>query len=174
MFNMDFKWGFLVAFFLYFAVDLALAVKSALGINIRLKVHPRIEQLLGMFNMDFKWGFLVAFFLYFAVDLALAVKSALGINIRLKVLTEIREELQEKYEEWSANAKLDFAQLEEKLLSSDIKDELLEKLHGKQREVGFFERRLMKSFPDMVNRSYPERLEELKNILKKKKLENKK
>ena len=137
-------------------------------------LNPRIEQLLGMFNMDFKWGFLVAFFLYFAVDLALAVKSALGINIRLKVLTEIREELQEKYEEWSANAKLDFAQLEEKLLSSDIKDELLEKLHRKQREVGFFERRLMKSFPDMVNRSYPERLEELKNILKKKKLENKK
>ena len=64
--------------------------------------------------------------------------------------------------------------MEGKLLSSDIKDELLEKLHKKQREVGFFERRLMKSFPEMVNRSYPERLEELKNTLRKKKWEDKK
>ena len=88
------------------------------------------------------------------------------------MLTELREELQEKYQEWSA--KLEFAQLEEKILSADIREELLEKFHKKQKEVGFFERRLMKSFPEMVNKSYPERLEELKRSLKKRKQEEEK
>ena len=69
------------------------------------------------------------------------------------------------------SAKLEFAQLEEKILNSDIREELLEKIHKKQKEVGFFERRLMKSFPEMVNKSYPERLEELKKSLKKRKQE---
>ncbi len=100
------------------------------------------------------------------------MKSALGINLRLRVLAELREELQEKYQEWSA--KLEFAQLEEKILNSDIREELLEKIHKKQKEVGFFERRLMKSFPEMVNKSYPERLEELKKSLKKRKQEEEK
>ena len=135
-------------------------------------LNPRIEALLAAFSMDFKWGFLVAFFLYFVADFVLAVKSALGINLRLRVLAELREELQEKYQEWSA--KLEFAQLEEKILNSDIREELLEKIHKKQKEVGFFERRLMKSFPEMVNKSYPERLEELKKSLKKRKQEEKK
>ena len=121
-------------------------------------LNPRIESLLAAFSMDFKWGFLVAFFLYFAADFALAVKSALGINLRLRVLAELREELQEKYQEWSA--KLEFAQLEEKILNSDIREELLEKIHKKQKEVGFFERRLMKSFPEMVNKSLKKRKQE--------------
>ncbi len=131
-------------------------------------LNPRIERFLAIFSLDFKWGFLAAFCLYFIADLALAVKSAMGINVRLRVLTELREELQE----WSA--KLEFAQLEEKILSADIREELLEKFHKKQKEVGFFERRLMKSFPEMVNKSYPERLEELKRSLKKRKQEEEK
>lgn len=135
-------------------------------------LNPRIERFLAIFSLDFKWGFLAAFCLYFIADLALAVKSAMGINVRLRVLTELREELQEKYQEWSA--KLEFAQLEEKILSADIREELLEKFHKKQKEVGFFERRLMKSFPEMVNESYPERLEELKRSLKKRKQEEEK
>lgn len=135
-------------------------------------LNPRIERFLAIFSLDFKWGFLAAFCLYFIADLALAVKSAMGINVRLRVLTELREELQEKYQEWSA--KLEFAQLEEKILSADIREELLKKFHKKQKEVGFFERRLMKSFPEMVNKSYPERLEELKRSLKKRKQEEEK
>lgn len=46
-FNNDFKMGFLAAFMLYFIVDLTLAIRSALGINIRLKtVNQLREQLI--------------------------------------------------------------------------------------------------------------------------------
>lgn len=129
-------------------------------------LHPAIQSLVAWFSRDFKLGFLVAFGIYFVVDLGLSVKSALGINIRLKALGELREQILAKYGE--LDAKWELSQLEEKLRNLNIRDELMEKLENRQKNIGFFERRLMKSFPEMVNKSYPERLEELKRGLKKK------
>ncbi len=130
-------------------------------------LNPLILKFISKFNFDFKCGFLMAFSLYLIVDLVISIKSALGINIRLKVLTELREQILEKYNEF--NEKLDISKLEEKLLALNIKDELFEKMKTKQVNVGFFERRLIKAFPEMKNKSHPERLEELKNSIKMKK-----
>lgn len=136
---------------------------------LHFDLHPVIYKSVMLFSQDFKFGFLFAFFLYFIADLSLSIKSSLGINIRLKTLVELREQILVKYAE--LDAKLELSQLEEKLLTLNIRDELLEKLQKKQKDIGFFERRMMRSFPEMVNKSYPERFEELKKSLKKKRRE---
>ncbi len=129
-------------------------------------IHPQIANFVGLFNIDFKYGFLFAFLIYFITDLCLAVKSALKINIQLKGLMELRNLILEKYDEFGSD--LNFHELEEKLKSKNIKDELFSKFNDKQTEIGFFERRLIKSFPEMVNKKYPESLEKIKNDLNKK------
>lgn len=127
-------------------------------------IHPRISNMVDLFNYDFKQGFLFAFIMYFIVDFGIAIKSALGINIRLRVLDEARKQILLKYSEF--DERLELFQIEEKLRAQNIKDELLEIIQKANKNIDFFERRLMNSFPEMKSKSYPEGLVALKNSLK--------
>lgn len=128
-------------------------------------LHPIIKKAVDFFNLDFKYGFLFAFTLYFIADFTVTIKSVLKINIQLKSLSEIKSKLLEKYPQ--LKEKFDLSELEENLKNLNIKEELLEKLNFKQHDLKFFERRLIKAFPEMSSKSYPEHLEKLKQNLKK-------
>ncbi len=129
-------------------------------------LHPQISKVSLIFSLDFKYGFLFAFVLYFIADFTLAVKSVLDINIRLQGLMDIREKIIDTYTDFDFD--LNIAEIDEKFKTLNIKGELTEKFNKSQKEIGFFERRIMKSFPDMSNKSYPESLETIKQNLKKK------
>ncbi len=128
------------------------------------RLHPWIYTVTEQFSYDFKLGFLFALGIYLAADFALAIKGAMGINIRIKALEELREQILVKYAD--IDGKLDFQQIEERLRTLNKGEVLLEKIQSMRKEVGFFERRMIKSFPEMVNRSHPERLEEIKESIR--------
>lgn len=135
-----------------------------LCVFLRFDLHPVIEQFFRPFSVEYKQGFLAAFGIYFFSDLCLSIWSAFGLKLRLKALDHLRSELLAKYP--ILESKPTAAQLLEQLKNSGIQDELLDKFQKKERDIGMFEKRLLRSFPELSSRRYGDFLNELKENLK--------
>lgn len=130
------------------------------------QLHPLIKNIVEFFNLDFKYGFLFAFLLYFIADFTITIKSVLNINIKIKTLSQIKSEFFSKYPQFKEKFEsFDLSEIEEYFRGLNIKEELIEKF--KQYDVKFFERRIIKAFPQMSSKSYPESFEKLKQNLRK-------
>lgn len=133
-----------------------------------LDLQPSISNLLSSYSEDFKFGFLIAFLIYFLSDLTVSVWSALGLNIRLKYMEELREQILTKYTEFGE--KLDIVQLENWLKTRNLQEELMDKMHQKEYNIGFFQRRLIRAFPEMSSKKSPALMKQIqKNLTKREK-----
>lgn len=138
-----------------------------LSVFLYFDLHPLIHNFYAKFGMEFKLGFLTAFAIYFLADLGVSIWSAFGLKLRLQTLDHLRSELLNKYP--ILTSKPSFAQILEQLKTSNIQDELLDKLKNKQDTIGWFEKRLLRAFPGLSSDKYNDFLIELRESLKNKK-----
>ena len=138
-----------------------------LCVFLHFYIHPAVQDFYAKFSLEFKQGFLVSFGIYFLSDFLLSTRSAFGLKFRLQTLAHLKNELLHKYPILKSN--LTFHQILEQIKSAGIQDELADTLQTKKCNIGLFERRLIKAFPELSSKRYGAFLNELKVSLKIKK-----
>lgn len=128
---------------------------------------PMAQWLAGLFTAGVGVPLAVVLGGVYAVDIVASVWGAVQIGDRLAKLQEIYAELSEKLEqvkvEQLQSIEAQRQRLEER--AERAKEEAQQKLHALYEKQGFFERRLMKSFPTMKSIRHPETLKKWKEYL---------
>jgi uncharacterized membrane protein len=134
-----------------------------LCVTLYFDLHPIVQSFYGLFSLEFKQGFLAAFGIYFLSDLLLSVWSAFGLKLRLQKLDQLKNELLNKYPTLISN--LSFQQILKQMNNTGIQNKLADKLQQEKSDIGLFERRLLKAFPELSSERYGAFLDELKGSL---------
>ncbi len=124
-----------------------------LCIFVYYDIQPSLSSFLLPISYEFKLGFLAAFSMYFIVDLILSIYSALKLSNKLKFLDKLKLDILEKYTD-----------LEEKVKEEMIKRDMDEILGNMKEKIAYFEKRLIRSFPNLKTKKDPTTLNLLKSF----------
>lgn len=149
-----------------------------MSVFVMFVLHVKIEDFVN--SISYLWIQIIAILslVILTVDITVTVQSAVNINEKLKKLrdlsTEIKEKLDEKQLFMEAKIHDRISMLKENFESIEYDKELYTRIERLVKDFNqiaksykFFERRLIRAFPDMKSIKFQEQFQSLKNELEK-------